>query len=57
VLVGVIVGTLSSWIVEKVGEDAEETQQEQQREMDILRRDIAGLRKVLESQNNNRQDT
>lgn len=57
VLVGVIVGTLSSWIVEKVGEDAEETQQEQQREMDILRGDIAALRKVLESQNNNRQDT
>jgi voltage-gated potassium channel len=57
VLVGVIVGTLSSWIVEKVGEGAEETQQEQQREIDILREDIAGLRQVLESQNTNRQDT
>ena len=57
VLVGVIVGTLSSWIVEKVGEGADETQREQQREIDILREDIAGLRQVLETQNNSRRDT
>ena len=49
VLVGVIVGTLSSWIVEKVGEGAEEAQEEQQKEIDLLRQDIAGLRKLLES--------
>ena len=49
VLVGVIVGTLSSWIVEKVGEGAEEVQEEQQKEIDLLRQDIAGLRKLLES--------
>jgi voltage-gated potassium channel len=49
VLVGVIVGTLSSWIVEKVTETTEEAQEEQQREIDLLREDIAGLRKVLES--------
>ena len=49
VLVGVIVGTLSSWIVEKVGEGAEEAQEEQQKEIDVLRHDIAGLRELLES--------
>ena len=49
VLVGVIVGTLSSWIVEKVSEGADEAQEEQQKEIDLLRRDIAGLRKLLES--------
>lgn len=49
VLVGVIVGTLSSWIVEKVSEGAEEAQEEQQKEIDLLREDIAGLRKLLES--------
>jgi len=48
VLVGVIVGTLSSWIVEKVGEGVEEVQEEQSREIDLLRQDIAGLRELLE---------
>lgn len=48
VLVGVIVGTLSSWIVEKVSEGVEEVQEEQQKEIELLRQDIAGLRKFLD---------
>jgi len=47
VLVGVIVGTLSSWIVEKVGQGAEEAQEEQQRELELLRQDIADLRALV----------
>jgi voltage-gated potassium channel len=48
VLVGVIVGTLSSWIVEKVSSDIEEIQDEQQRELHLLREEIHELREAFE---------
>lgn len=49
VLVGVIVGTLSSWIVEKVSSDIEEIQDEQQRELQLLREEIHQLRESVEA--------
>jgi voltage-gated potassium channel len=48
VLVGVIVGTLSSWIVEKVGEGVEERQEDQMATITLLRDDIRQLRESLD---------
>jgi voltage-gated potassium channel len=48
VLVGVIVGTLSSWIVEKVGEGVEERQEDQMATINLLRDDIRQLRESLD---------
>ena len=49
VLVGVIVGTLSSWIVEQVGQGAKEREGDQNAEIAGLRADIAELRATLDT--------
>lgn len=47
VLVGIIVGTLSSWIVEKVSADVEETVEDQLEEIRQIRAELGELRSLL----------
>jgi voltage-gated potassium channel len=49
VLVGVIVGTLSSWIVERVDASALDAQNQQQEELSLVRQEIAELKTLLEA--------
>ena len=49
VLVGIIVGTLSSWIVERVSADVEESVEDQLEEIRLLRDEVARLRESIES--------
>ncbi len=57
VLVGVIVGTLSSWIVEQVGEGVEERQEDQLATINLLRDDIRQLRDSLDAKTSNPDKT
>jgi voltage-gated potassium channel len=57
VLVGVIVGTLSSWIVERVSADIEEVQDEQQRQLELLREEIHELRASLDGRRSDARES
>jgi voltage-gated potassium channel len=55
VLVGIIVGTLSSWIVEKISEDVEQAQQDQTEQLHLLRKEISDLRHAIEGDRGDQQ--
>jgi voltage-gated potassium channel len=48
VLVGVIVGTLSSWIVEKISDDVEQATLDQAKQLQLLHEEIQHLRHAIE---------